>query len=189
MLLGSETTPFRWFHTWRVTHTSTTAQVASTVLATALITMGNASQDPANVHRNATIAWISVTAITMTARTAAVRTGSGNGCRRAGSSTHNGRAISSCSPSVSSEVRAGPGMSRSGAPRTCRTTERPATLSSDALRRSAVPITVSLPTAGKPLAPASEDSDSPVTARLALFYAAGMRDAAPVSHSAPISHT
>ncbi len=91
MLLGSETTPYRWFHTWRVTHTSTTAQVATTVLTTLLITMGKASQDPASVHRNATIAWISVTAMMMRARTAAVRTGSGSGCRRAGSSTHNGR--------------------------------------------------------------------------------------------------
>ena len=55
------------------------------------ITMGNASQDPASVHRKATIAMISVTATTSTARTAAVRTGSGRRRRRAGSSTHNGR--------------------------------------------------------------------------------------------------
>ncbi len=91
MLLGSETTPCRWFHTWRVTHTSTAAHVATTVPATPPITIGNASQEPASAHRNATIAWISVTAMTRTARTAAARTGSGTGCRRAGSSTHNGR--------------------------------------------------------------------------------------------------
>lgn len=56
VLLGSDTTPYRWFHTWRVTQTSTTDQVATTVLTTLLITMGKASQDPAIVHRNATIA-------------------------------------------------------------------------------------------------------------------------------------
>ncbi len=91
MLLGIETTPWRWFQTWRVTQTSRTAQVATTVLATLLITMGNASQDPASADRNATIAWISVTATTSTARTAAVRTGSGSRRRRAGSSTHRDR--------------------------------------------------------------------------------------------------
>ncbi|KUN75258.1 hypothetical protein AQJ66_36340 [Streptomyces bungoensis] len=89
MLLGSETTPYRWFQAWRVTHTSTTAQVATTVLTTLLITIGNASQDPAIVHRNATVAWISVTEMISTARTAAVRTGSGIRRRFAGSSTHN----------------------------------------------------------------------------------------------------
>lgn len=61
------------------------------MLATLLITMGNASQDPAIVLRKATIAWISVKAMRSTARTAAVRTGSGNRRRRAGSSTHRGR--------------------------------------------------------------------------------------------------
>ncbi len=79
-------------------------------------------------------------------------------------------------------------MSRSGAPRRRSACERTATLSSGAPRRSAVPITVSLPTASRPLAPASEDPDSPVAARLALFYAAGVRDTAPVAHSAPNSH-
>ena len=53
--------------------------------------MGNANHDPARVHRNATIAWISVTAMISTARTAAVRTGSGILRRRAGSSIHKGR--------------------------------------------------------------------------------------------------
>jgi hypothetical protein len=77
VLLGAETTPYRWFHTWRVTHTSSAAQVATTVLATLLRTIGNASQDPATVHRNATTACISVTAMISTARTAASRTGSG----------------------------------------------------------------------------------------------------------------
>ncbi|KUO18667.1 hypothetical protein AQJ91_24715 [Streptomyces dysideae] len=91
MLLGIETTPWRWFHTWRVTHTSSAPQVATTVLATLLITIGNASHDPARVHRNATIAWTSVKAMISTARTAAVRTGSGIRRRCAGSSTHNGR--------------------------------------------------------------------------------------------------
>lgn len=61
------------------------------MLTTLLITMGKASQDPARVLRKATMAWISVTAMTSTARTAAVRTGSGIRRRRAGSSTHNGR--------------------------------------------------------------------------------------------------
>ncbi len=91
MLLGVETTPLRWFHTWRVTQTSSAPQVATTVLTTLLITIGNASHDPARVHRKATIACISVTAMISTARTEAVRTGSGILRRRAGSSTHNGR--------------------------------------------------------------------------------------------------
>ncbi len=91
MLLGTDTTPLRWFQTWRVTHTSSAPQVAAIVLTTLLITMGNASQDPAIVPRKATIAWISVTAMRRTARTAAVRTGSGKRRRRAGSSTHKGR--------------------------------------------------------------------------------------------------
>ncbi|CAL9631963.1 hypothetical protein SUDANB145_06101 [Streptomyces sp. enrichment culture] len=91
MLFGIEITPCRWIQTWRVTHTSSTPHVAATVLATLLSSMGKASQDPAIVHRKATIAWISVTATMITARTAAVRTGSGSRRRRAGSSTHNGR--------------------------------------------------------------------------------------------------
>jgi hypothetical protein len=91
VLLGTEITPFRWFHTWRVTQTSSAPQVATTVLATLLTTMGKASQEPASVHRNATIAWISVTEMISTARTAAVRTGSGSLRLRAGSSTHNCR--------------------------------------------------------------------------------------------------
>ena len=56
VLLGIDTTPLRWFHTWRVTQTSSTPQVARTVLPTLLITIGKASQEPASVHRNATIA-------------------------------------------------------------------------------------------------------------------------------------
>jgi len=91
VLLGVDTTPLRWFHTWRVTQTSRAPHVATTVLTTLLMTMGNASQDPAMAHRKATIAWSSVTAMKSTARTAAVRTGSGIRRRRAGSSTHNGR--------------------------------------------------------------------------------------------------
>ena len=91
MLLGADTTPYRWYHTWRVTQTSSTPHVATTVLATLLSTMGKASQEPANVHRTAITAWINVTATMSTARTAAVRTGSGSRRRRAGSSTHNGR--------------------------------------------------------------------------------------------------
>ncbi|MGW2851850.1 hypothetical protein ACWDAZ_07345 [Streptomyces sp. NPDC001215] len=43
------------------------------------------------VHRKAMTAWISVTEMMSTARTAAVRTGSGSRRLRAGSSTHNGR--------------------------------------------------------------------------------------------------
>lgn len=54
MLLGTETTPLRWFHTCRVTQTSSTDHVATTVLATPPSTMGKASQDPAIVHRKAT---------------------------------------------------------------------------------------------------------------------------------------
>ena len=56
MLLGVDTTPLRWFHTCRVTQTSRTDQVATTVLTTLLITIGKASQDPARVHRKATMA-------------------------------------------------------------------------------------------------------------------------------------
>ena len=56
VLLGTDTTPFRWFHTCRVTHTSSTDQVATTVLATPLSTIGKASHDPASVHRKATTA-------------------------------------------------------------------------------------------------------------------------------------
>jgi hypothetical protein len=41
----------RWFHTWRVIHTSSTPHVEATVLATVLSTIGNASHDPASVHR------------------------------------------------------------------------------------------------------------------------------------------
>lgn len=78
MLLGTETTPFRWFHTCRVTQTSRAAQVATTVLATLLRTIGKASQDSVIVHRKATTACISVTAMMSTARTADVRTGSGS---------------------------------------------------------------------------------------------------------------
>jgi hypothetical protein len=88
--LGVDTTPWRWFHTWRVTQTSSTPQVATMVLTTLLSTIGKASQDPASVHRNAVTAWTSVTAMSSTARTAAVRTGSGSLRRFAGSSTHNG---------------------------------------------------------------------------------------------------
>lgn len=91
VLLGMDTTPWRWFQTWRVTHTSSAPHVAAIVLTTLLITMGNASQDPAIVHRKATMAWSRVTAMRRTARTAADRTGSGKRRRRAGSSTHRGR--------------------------------------------------------------------------------------------------
>ncbi|BBC97260.1 hypothetical protein SRO_6084 [Streptomyces rochei] len=67
------------------------------MLTTLLITIGKAGQDSAMVQRNATIASISVTEMMISARTAAVRTGSGSGCRRAGSSTHKGR-CSRCIP-------------------------------------------------------------------------------------------
>src|SRR5690242_10697475 len=52
--------------------------------------------------------------------------------------------------------------------------------------RSAVPINVSLPTANRPPVRVRTHG-SPVTARLALFYAARLRDAARVADSAPIS--
>ncbi|KND43393.1 hypothetical protein IQ64_18815 [Streptomyces stelliscabiei] len=90
MLLGAEITPLRWFHTWRVTQTSSTPQVAAIALAKVLSTMGNAGHESASVHRTATIAWTRVAAMMRTARTAAVRTGSGNRRLRAGSSIHNG---------------------------------------------------------------------------------------------------
>ncbi|GGT47436.1 hypothetical protein GCM10014713_46950 [Streptomyces purpureus] len=53
--------------------------------------MGKASQEPVREAKKATMAWMSVTAVSNTARTAAVRTGSGIRRRLAGSSTHNGR--------------------------------------------------------------------------------------------------
>ncbi|GGK06617.1 hypothetical protein GCM10011583_42870 [Streptomyces camponoticapitis] len=49
--------------------------------------MGKASHEPASVQKNAVIAWISVTDAMITARTAAVLTGSGIRRRIAGSST------------------------------------------------------------------------------------------------------
>lgn len=87
-LLGTETTPLRWFQTCLVTHTSSTDQVATTVLPTLLSTIGKASQDPASVHSNATMAWMIVSDMMRTARTADLRTGSGIRRRPAGSSTH-----------------------------------------------------------------------------------------------------
>lgn len=100
--LGVDTTPWRWFHTCRVTHTSSTPQVATMVLTTLLSTIGKASQEPARVHRNAVTAWTSVTAMSSTARTAAVRTGSGILRRLAGSSTHSGARRAYASRSLSS---------------------------------------------------------------------------------------
>ncbi|GGY11511.1 hypothetical protein GCM10010384_15840 [Streptomyces djakartensis] len=102
--------------------------------------------------------------MTRTARTAAVLTGSGSLRRRAGSSTHRGR-LDRCSRG-SRAFPPAPGASY----------------------RSAVPITLSLPTASRPLPLASEDPRSPVAALLALYYAAQVRDAAPVADSAPISY-
>lgn len=77
-LLGVEITPCRWIHTWRVTHTSSTAQVANTVLVTVHSSAGKANHTPASEHSTATVSWTSVTATIRTARTAARRTGSGN---------------------------------------------------------------------------------------------------------------
>lgn len=181
VLLGAETTPLRWFQTCRVTQTSRAPQVATTVLTTLLITMGNASHEPANVHRKATIACISVNAMISTARTADLRTGSGIRRRDAGSSTHNGRypdqprgvrspsvaTSASSSSAVTTRVPSGisrltvsvrppAGMSRSRASGPRRALSCAVVPSSSASRRSAVPITVSLPTAADPL-PASED--------------------------------
>jgi hypothetical protein len=56
VLLGTDTTPLRWFHTCRVTHTSSTDQVATTVDATLLSTMGKASQEVVTVPRKAIMA-------------------------------------------------------------------------------------------------------------------------------------
>ncbi|MFE0645764.1 hypothetical protein ACFW2Y_29750, partial [Streptomyces sp. NPDC058877] len=89
VLLGSDTTPLRWRHTWRVIQTSTTLQVATTVEATAVMVIGKASHAPATVQRKATTAWMSVTEVSITARTAALRTGSGIRRRPRSSSTHN----------------------------------------------------------------------------------------------------
>ncbi|GGS36715.1 hypothetical protein GCM10010221_38960 [Streptomyces parvus] len=61
------------------------------MLATLLSTIGKASQEPVNVLRKATIAWMIVTDMISTARTAAVRTASGMRRFEAGSSTHNCR--------------------------------------------------------------------------------------------------
>ncbi|MBE9499515.1 hypothetical protein IHE61_18395 [Streptomyces sp. GKU 257-1] len=76
-LLGSESTPCRCTHTCRVIHTSRTAQVATTVLPMVDSTIGNASQTAAIEQKNATMSCTSVSAAMITARTAAVRTGSG----------------------------------------------------------------------------------------------------------------
>ncbi|GHF17683.1 hypothetical protein GCM10018772_48720 [Streptomyces fumanus] len=130
------------------------------MLATLLITMGNASQDPASVARKATIAWISVRATISTARTAAVRTGSGSRRRRAGSSTHNGRYPCPARPrSPASRRTPGPaaGILRSGARGPRRAPGRTVPLSSGASRRPTVPITVSLPTAGQTASPVPKD--------------------------------
>ncbi len=72
-------------------HTSSTAQVARTVAATAPRTIGKASQEPVRLRKNVIVDWVRVTATTSTARTAETRTGSGIRRRRAGSSTHRPR--------------------------------------------------------------------------------------------------
>ncbi|GHH20098.1 hypothetical protein GCM10017674_73590 [Streptomyces gardneri] len=54
--------------------------------------IGKASQEPATEQKKATTPWMSVTDVIITARTAAVRTGSGIRCRPFSSSTHNCRA-------------------------------------------------------------------------------------------------
>lgn len=76
-LLGLETTPLRWFHTCRVIQTSSTDQVATTVLITVNSIAGADSHEAATAASVATIAPISVTDAMSTARTAAFRTGSG----------------------------------------------------------------------------------------------------------------
>lgn len=94
--------------------TSRTLQVATTVKTTALTVTGNASQEPDTVQKNATTAWTSVTDVIITARTAAVRTGSGIRCRARSSSTHNCRADrDSCSIALSLPT---PNDYRSGCP-------------------------------------------------------------------------
>ncbi|WP_173868588.1 hypothetical protein SALCHL_000859 [Streptomyces albus subsp. chlorinus] len=59
-------------------HTSSTAQVAATVLPMVQSTIGKASQTPAIEQKNATMSSTSVSATMITARTAAARTGSGS---------------------------------------------------------------------------------------------------------------
>ncbi len=56
---------------------SSTAHVATNVLPTDESVIGNASHDPASVHSRTTTTWVSVSAMMITARTAASRTGSG----------------------------------------------------------------------------------------------------------------
>ncbi len=91
MLRGVDTTPLRWFHTWRVTHTSSTPQVDTTVPPTLASIIGKASDDPVTLQKYATIVEIIVSETRSTARTAAVRTGSGMRRRPTGSSTHSSR--------------------------------------------------------------------------------------------------
>ncbi|MCC0099335.1 hypothetical protein K7B10_32105 [Streptomyces flavotricini] len=91
VLLGSDTTPYRWFHICRVISTSSTPQVATTVPAIAQSAIGRASQEPVTTRKKVTVAPVSVTATISTARTAASRTGSGIRRLRAGSSSHSDR--------------------------------------------------------------------------------------------------
>ncbi|GGT77921.1 hypothetical protein GCM10010272_22140 [Streptomyces lateritius] len=63
--------------------------MATTVLPTEVSSIGNASQEPVTAQKKATIACMSVTDVSSTARTAAARTGSGNRRRPFSSSTHN----------------------------------------------------------------------------------------------------
>lgn len=72
-------------------HTSSTAQVATTVPAIPQITIGKASQEPVTARKKVTVASVRVTATISSARTADARTGSGMRRRRAGSSTHRPR--------------------------------------------------------------------------------------------------
>lgn len=87
-LPGAETTPYRWFHVCRVISTSSTPHVATTVPAIATSAIGSTSQDPVNARKKVIVDWVRVTATISTARTADVRTGSGNRYRLAGSSIH-----------------------------------------------------------------------------------------------------
>lgn len=75
-LLGLDTTPCRWMWTWRVTHTSSTAQVATIVPTTDTSIAGAATHDSASAPSTATFAQITVNDTMSTARTAALLTGS-----------------------------------------------------------------------------------------------------------------
>ncbi|GAA3112851.1 hypothetical protein GCM10020254_68940 [Streptomyces goshikiensis] len=73
--------------------------MATTVPAIPQSAIGNASQEPVTMRRNAIVASVSVTATISTARTAESRTGSGSLRRGDSSSTHSDRPALPAPPS------------------------------------------------------------------------------------------